>query len=74
MPEAEAVERAAEQWREAMRRFVALRAAVPSFGPALDKAVADHLDGVAYAVRGTIDWTFESARYPVDTAPPAPGR
>ncbi|MBQ1029860.1 terpene synthase [Micromonospora sp. C97] len=72
LPEAEAVERAAEHWREAMRRFVALRAAVPSFGPALDRAVADHLDGVAYAVRGTIDWTFESARYPVSAAPPAP--
>ncbi|MFJ5601526.1 terpene synthase [Micromonospora parva] len=72
LPEAEAVERAAEHWREAMRRFVALRAAVPSFGPVLDRAVADHLDGVAYAVRGTIDWTFESARYPVSAAPPAP--
>ncbi|MEU5961330.1 terpene synthase [Micromonospora parva] len=71
LSEAEAVERAAEQWREAMRRFVALRATVPSFGPALDRAVADHLDGVAYAVRGTIDWTFESARYPVSAAPPA---
>ncbi|MEU7850908.1 terpene synthase family protein [Micromonospora parva] len=70
LPEAEAVERAAEHWREAMRRFVALRATVPSFGPALDRAVADHLDGVAYAVRGTIDWTFESARYPVSAAPP----
>jgi hypothetical protein len=73
IPEAEAVERAAERWREAMRRFVALRATVPSFGPAVDEAVADHLDGVAYAVRGTIDWTFESARYPVSTAPPAAG-
>ncbi|MFI7660339.1 terpene synthase family protein [Micromonospora parva] len=73
LSEAEAVERAAEQWREAMRRFVALRATVPSFGPVLDRAVADHLDGVAYAVRGTIDWTFESARYPVSAAPPTPG-
>ncbi|GGO05491.1 terpene synthase family protein [Micromonospora parathelypteridis] len=73
VPSTEAVERAAERWRESMRRFVALRAAVPSFGPALDEAVADHLDGVAYAVRGTIDWTLESARYPVGTAPPASG-
>ncbi|MFI5926532.1 terpene synthase [Micromonospora sp. NPDC051543] len=60
----EAVRRVAERWRESMRRFVALRAAVPSFGPALDEAVTDHLDGVAYAVRGTIDWTLESGRYP----------
>ncbi|MBM0234118.1 terpene synthase [Micromonospora sp. STR1_7] len=64
VPAAVAVDRAAERWRESMRRFVALRAAVPSFGPALDEAVTDHLDGVAYAVRGTIDWTLESARYP----------
>ncbi|MEK8108545.1 terpene synthase family protein [Micromonospora sp. M12] len=71
LPEAEAVARAAEHWREAMRRFVALRAAVPSFGPALDEAVADHLDGVANAVRGTIDWTLESDRYPVGAARPA---
>ncbi|MEU4553926.1 hypothetical protein EV382_5422 [Micromonospora violae] len=71
--EAEAVDRAAQHWREAMRRFVALRAAVPSFGPALDTTVADYLDGVAYAVRGTVDWTFESARYPVSTAPPGSG-
>ncbi|MET8083857.1 terpene synthase [Micromonospora sp. NPDC005197] len=63
---AEAVDRVAERWRESMRQFVALRAAVPSFGPALDEAVTDHLDGVAYAVRGTIDWTLESARYPTN--------
>jgi hypothetical protein len=44
---------------------VALRAAVPSFGPALDEAVTAHLDGVAHAVRGTVDWTLESGRYPV---------
>ncbi|RGC68563.1 hypothetical protein C5N14_13030 [Micromonospora sp. MW-13] len=46
-----------------MRRFVELRAAVPSFGPTLDEAVTDHLDGVADAVRGTVEWTLESARY-----------
>ncbi|MET8039632.1 terpene synthase [Micromonospora sp. NPDC005215] len=70
---AEAVERAAGRWRESMRRFVALRAVVPSFGPALDEAVTDHLDGVAYAVRGTIDWTVESARYPAATVQRASG-
>ncbi|PYC65856.1 terpene synthase [Micromonospora arborensis] len=73
VPSTEAVERAAERWRESMRRFVALRAEVPSFGRALDEVVADHLDGVAYAVRGTIDWTVESARYPVGAARPASG-
>ena len=53
------------------RRFMALRAAVPSFGPALDEAVAAHLDGIAYAVRGTVDWSLESARYPA--GPDRPG-
>ncbi|MGK5522000.1 terpene synthase family protein [Micromonospora sp. URMC 107] len=52
-----------ERWRASMRRFVELGAAVPSFGPALDRAVADHLDGVANAVRATVDWTLESTRY-----------
>ncbi|WCN81859.1 terpene synthase family protein [Micromonospora sp. LH3U1] len=73
VPSAEAIERVAERWRASMRRFVALRAAVPSFGPALDEAVTDHLDGLAHAVRGTIDWTLESARYPAGTAQPASG-
>ncbi|MFC4148961.1 terpene synthase family protein [Micromonospora mangrovi] len=63
-----AVELVAERWRTTMERFVALCAAVPSFGPALDEAVTAHLDGVANAVRGTVDWTLESGRYPV-TAP-----
>ncbi|MDG4807272.1 terpene synthase family protein [Micromonospora sp. WMMD1120] len=73
VPEEVAVERAAELWRAAMRRFVTLRAAVPSFGPAWGEAVNDHLDGIAYAVRGTIDWTLESARYPVGATEPAAG-
>ncbi|MET8549004.1 terpene synthase family protein [Micromonospora zamorensis] len=73
VPTAEAVERAAERWRESMRRFVALRSAVPSFGPTVDQAVTDHLDVIGYAVRGTIDWTLESARYPTGAAQPASG-
>jgi hypothetical protein len=60
-----AVELAVERWQASMRRFMALRVTVPSFGPALDAAVTAHLDGVARAVRGTIDWTLESARYAV---------
>jgi hypothetical protein len=65
LPLETAVELVAARWRESMGRFVALRASVPSFGPALDEAVNHHLDGVANAVRGTIDWTCESTRYPV---------
>ncbi|MDG4778605.1 terpene synthase family protein [Micromonospora sp. WMMD961] len=70
VPSAKAVDLAVERWRESMRQFVALRAAVPSFGPTLDRAVSDHLDVVAYAVRGTIDWTLESARYPISKEGP----
>ncbi|PZG09080.1 terpene synthase [Micromonospora craterilacus] len=58
-----AIELVAQRWHESMREFATLRATVPSFGPALDGAVTAHLDGVARAVRGTIDWTLESARY-----------
>ncbi|MFR9779729.1 terpene synthase family protein [Micromonospora sp. MS34] len=65
VPVEAAVELVAARWRAEMARFTALRAAVPSFGPALDESVATHLDGVAAAIRGTVDWTLESARYPV---------
>ncbi|MGC5017238.1 terpene synthase family protein [Micromonospora sp. DT47] len=64
-----AVQLVADRWRDSMAHFVALRAAVPSFGPALDESVATHLDGVANAVRGTVDWTLESARYPLPAYP-----
>ncbi|MBO4207590.1 terpene synthase family protein [Micromonospora echinofusca] len=65
-----AVDLVVRRWEARMRQFVDLRAAVPSFGPGLDGAVRAHLDGVADAVRGTIDWSVESARYP--TALPVP--
>ncbi|MFI7076451.1 terpene synthase [Micromonospora sp. NPDC049903] len=58
-----AIESVIRRWHTTMREFVDQRAAVPSFGPALDEAVTAHLDGVSRAVRGTIDWTLESARY-----------
>ncbi|SCL16690.1 terpene synthase family protein [Micromonospora inyonensis] len=64
VPVETAVALVADGWRAAMDRFVALRAAVPSFGPEVDPAVAVHLDAVANSVRGTIDWTLESPRYP----------
>ncbi|MEV0327143.1 terpene synthase [Micromonospora echinospora] len=65
VPVGTAVTLVADRWRETMDRFVALRAAVPSFGPEWDRAVAVQLDAVANSVRGTIDWSRESARYPV---------
>ncbi|MFE9202597.1 terpene synthase family protein [Micromonospora sp. NPDC007230] len=64
VPAADAVALVADRWRTEMARFMTLRAAVPSFGPALDGSVAVHLDGFSNAVRGTVDWTLESARYP----------
>ncbi|MCW3844026.1 terpene synthase family protein [Micromonospora yasonensis] len=65
VPVAAATDLVAARWRAEMARFMALRAAVPSFGPALDESVTTQLDGVANAIRGTVDWTLESARYPV---------
>ncbi|MFF4891367.1 terpene synthase family protein [Micromonospora chersina] len=65
VPMPAAVDLVATRWRAEMARFMALRATVPSFGPALDESVTAHLDGLANAVRGTVDWTLESARYPV---------
>jgi hypothetical protein len=63
LPVADAVPAAVELWRTRMDDFVGLRAAVPSFGPAVDRALERHLDGVGHAVRGTIDWSLGSARY-----------
>ncbi|SCE65916.1 Terpene synthase family, metal binding domain [Micromonospora viridifaciens] len=64
VPIAAAVDLVVARWRNEMARFIALRTAVPSFGPALDESVATYLAGLANAIRGTIDWTLESARYP----------
>ena len=63
----EAVDAATVMWRERMDGFAGLRAAVPSFGRAMDVPVRHYLRGVERSVRGTIDWSLESARY---QAPP----
>ncbi|MGI5211462.1 terpene synthase family protein [Plantactinospora sp. CA-290183] len=63
LPVAAAVDVVVTRWQERMRQFVQLRAELPSFGPALDDPLRHHLDGVANSVRGTIDWSLESARY-----------
>jgi hypothetical protein len=57
MEEAAAVAR--ERWHRTMQQFPALRAAVPPHGAVGRR----YLDGVEHAVRGTIDWSYESARY-----------
>ncbi|MFV2109958.1 terpene synthase family protein [Micromonospora sp. LOL_015] len=53
----------AHRWRAEMAAFGARQAEVPPFGPDHDRAAHGLLAGVGYAVRGTIDWSFESARY-----------
>ncbi|MDG4821654.1 terpene synthase [Asanoa sp. WMMD1127] len=55
------------RWQERMTRFVELRAAVPAFGARIDVAVRRYVEGVADSVRGTIDWSLESPRYPLPT-------
>lgn len=63
MPLTEAYQEVIRRWVVRMRQFRELRMAVPSFGPAVDQALSRYLDGVAYSVRGTIDWSLESGRY-----------
>lgn len=53
------------RWQDRMTRFVELRAAVPAFGTRIDAAVRRYVEGVADSVRGTIDWSLESPRYPL---------
>jgi hypothetical protein len=60
-----AVREVIHRWQERMAGFQAARTAVPTFGGSVDAAVRRYLDGVAHSVRGTIDWTLESPRYPV---------
>jgi hypothetical protein len=59
----DAVSAAAARWQDRMDSLAHLRAAVPSFGSALDVAVRHYLDGVDRSVRGTIDWSLETIRY-----------
>jgi hypothetical protein len=55
----EAAAAARERWHRTMREFPALREAAPPHGAAGHR----YLDGVEHAVRGTMDWSYESARY-----------
>jgi hypothetical protein len=63
MSTAEAIETATVMWRRRMESFTGLRAAVPTFGAALDVSVRRYLEGVDRSVRGTIDWSLETTRY-----------
>jgi len=59
VPIEEAVAAARARWYRTMSGFPTLRAAVPRHGAAGHR----YLDGVEHAVRGTMDWSYESARY-----------
>ncbi len=58
-----AVGSAVQLWRQRMDDLAGLRAAVPEFGAPFDEGVRRFLDGVDRSVRGTIDWSLETARY-----------
>ncbi|BCB86309.1 hypothetical protein Psuf_036220 [Phytohabitans suffuscus] len=58
-PLAEAAVVTRERWHRTMRHLPALRTAAPPHGLAGRR----YLDGVEHAVRGTMDWSYESARY-----------
>ncbi|MGW0432511.1 terpene synthase family protein [Micromonospora sp. NPDC003197] len=51
------------RWQQTMDRFTKLQAAVPPFGPKIDRPLRHYLDSVAGSIRGTIDWSLESPRY-----------
>lgn len=46
-----------------VRSFNANVAALPSWGPDIDRKVQIYVDGIAQNIRGVDDWTFESHRY-----------
>ena len=51
-------------WADGVARdFLRCRAALPSWGPEIDRQVRQYVEGLAYWVRGNDDWSFESQRY-----------
>jgi hypothetical protein len=72
IPVEAAIEAVVRRWQRSMRRFVELRDAVPSFGAAMDGPLRQYLDGLGNSVRGTMDWSLESARYRDALAAPRP--
>ena len=46
-----------------MDRFVAEKVRLPSFGSALDTAVARYVDAMGQWVIGNLEWSFETKRY-----------
>ena len=46
-----------------VREKVLKKDGFPSFGPRIDREVADYIDGLGFWVRGHYEWTFRSKRY-----------
>jgi len=60
---AEAVSRAVALTNDEMSKMLELEKRLPSFGQALDAELARYVRALWAMVRGTLDWTYESARY-----------
>lgn len=48
--------------RKRLQEYVQAKAQLRSFGPELDDKVARYIQGLEYAVQGSISWTFMTPR------------
>jgi len=58
-----AVDRVARLIEREVKRFIALEARLPSFGPTIDGVVQRFIAGLRDWMRGSLDWSYESGRY-----------
>jgi hypothetical protein len=52
-----------KHFRNFMERFMADKARLPSWGPAVDADVARYVDALSHWVYGNLHWSFETQRY-----------
>jgi len=69
-----AIDRVAWLIEREVKRFIALEARLPSFGPAVDSLVQRFVGIFRTYMRGNIDWSCETGRYRYAEAqtPPSP--
>ncbi|MGH8490454.1 MAG: terpene synthase family protein [Gammaproteobacteria bacterium] len=58
-----AVDRVARLIEREVKRFIALEARLPSFGPTIDGVAQRFIAGLRDWMRGNLDWSYESGRY-----------
>ncbi len=58
-----AVDQVARLIEREVKRFIALEARLPSFGPTIDAMVQRFIAGLRSWMRGNLDWSLESGRY-----------